>query len=125
MPRDEVHPSDYAFLEGRILRIESEQKTLRRIHEGMTEQIESLTQALRRLREENSHWEPWRETTDVRNMRRVELESLRARAKDADEAENSLARAKGEMVRKIAWLAPALGTLLYALSELIRSFIHH
>lgn len=130
MPRDSEHPerpapSDYAFLEGRILRIESEQKSIRRVHEGLSEQVESLTQSLRRLREENERGDSWRETTDVRNRRRVEIDSLRARARDADDAETQLHLEKAGAWRRLALLAPALGALLYGLAELVRSFVHH
>lgn len=130
MPRDSENPerpapSDYAFLEGRILRVESEQKSIRRVHEGLSEQVESLTQSLRRLREENERGDSWRETTDVRNRRRVEIDSLRARARDADDAETQLQLEKAGAWRRLALLAPALGAVLYGLAELIRSLVHH
>ena len=103
---------------------ESEQKAIRRIHGELAQEVERLNQALVRLRQGNDQIDPWRETTDIRNQRRQELESLRARARDADEAETMLAQEKGAFFRKLAIVAPAIGTLLYALSELVRSFVH-
>jgi len=127
MPRDDddAPRSDYAFLEGRLLRVESEQKLIRRIHGELAEEVERLNQAVSRLRKSNDEIDPWRETTDIRNQRRVELESLRARARDAEEAETALAREKGAFLRRLAIVAPAIGTLLYALAELVRSLVHH
>jgi hypothetical protein len=125
MSKDDVNPSDYAFLEGRILRVESEQRAIRRIHGELTEEVEKLTLAVRNLREEGAHLEPWRETTDVRNMRRVEMESLRSRARDAENAETALVEQKTRFTRQLVLLVPAFGAVLYAVAEVIRSFLHH
>ncbi len=127
MPRDpdDVERSDLAYLEGRLLRVESEQKAIRRIHGELSEEVERLNQAVSRLRKGNDEIDPWRETTDVRRQRTIEMESLRARAREADEAQILLEREKGAFLRKLAIIAPAIGTLLYALAEFIRSFVHH
>ena len=119
--------SDYAFLEGRILRLESEQKAIRRVHGELANEIEKLNAAVKSLREENEkiHDNPWRETTDIRNYRRQELDSLRVRARDAERAEVELASQKARFVKQLALLVPAFGTVLYAISELVRSFVTH
>lgn len=107
------------------MRVESEQRAIRKIHGELSEQVERLTQSLQRLREENERGDSWRETTDIRDQRRVEIESLRARARDADDAETQLQREKANAVRRLALLAPSLAALLYGLAELVRSFVHH
>jgi len=124
-------PSDYAYLEGRLLRLESEntrlareQTAIRRIHDHLSEQVEGLTQELRRFREDRGG-DPWRENTEVRNQRRVEMESLRARARDADEAESLLAREKALFYRRLGILVPSLAALLYGLVELVKGLVHH
>ena len=123
MPDDESFKSDYAFLEGRILRLESEQRAIRRVHGQLADEVEKLTQALKRLRDENEN-HPWRETTDVRNMRR-DFDSLRVRAKDADRAERELTNQKARFIKQMVLLVPSFGTILFALAELIRSFLQH
>lgn len=126
MPDDRREaPSDYAYLEGRVLRLESEQRAIRRIHDHLAEQVEALTIELRKFREDREDLEPWRETTDVRNQRRAELESLRARARDADDAEIELQHVRSRFFRQLALLVPAGATLLYALAELVKGLVHH
>jgi hypothetical protein len=122
---DDAASSDYAFLEGRLLRVESEQKAIRRIHGELADQVERLTDAIRRFREENDRGDPWRETTDVRNQRRVEIESLRARAKDAEVAETQLEKEKVLFLRRLAILVPSLAALIYAVAEVVRGFVAH
>jgi chromosome segregation ATPase len=123
---DRVPGSDYAFLEGRLLRVESEQKSIRRIHGQLADEVERLAISVRKLSEARSHFEdPYRETTDVRNQRRVELESLRVRAKDAERAEIELMQQRTKFTKQLVLLVPAFGAALYAIAEFIRSFAHH
>jgi hypothetical protein len=129
MPRntedEQDFPRDFAFLEGRILRLEAEQKSIRRVHGELATEVERLNVALRQLREENDSIDPWRETTDIRNQRRAELDSLRVRAREADLAEIHLKNEKAVFLRRLAVLAPSLAAVLYGLAELVKSLIHH
>jgi len=122
---DDANRSDYAFLEGRLLRVESEQKAIRRIHGELAQEVERLNQAVGRMRQGNDEIDPWRETTDIRNQRRLEMDSLRARARDAEAAEVELATVRAKFWRQLAVVAPAGAAVLYAIAELVRSLAHH
>lgn len=120
---DDNYRSDYAFLEGRILRLESEQRAIRRVHGQLADEIEKLTKSVERLRDENEK-NLWNEPTDVRNLRRRELDSLRVRAQDAERAEIELTRLKSKFIKQLILLVPTFGALLFTLVELIRTFLH-
>lgn len=135
---DDSRYYDDAYLEGRILRlendqrkydsrlnkIENEQKAIRHVHGELADEIEKLNATLRRLREENEN-NPWRENTEVRNHRREELDSLRVRAKDAERAEVELLNQRAKFTRQLVLLVPSFGAVLYALAELIRGLLVH
>jgi chromosome segregation ATPase len=123
LPEDE---RTLEYLEGRLMRLESEQKALRRIHGQLSTEIERLNQQVQQLRAENDRGiDPWHETTDVRNQRRAELDSLRARARNADQAEMDLILQKARFTKQLVLLVPTFSALLVTLIELIRSLVHH
>lgn len=114
------------FWRGKLLALESEQKAIRRIHGELADELERLGRNVRDLRQDISNLEeranPWRENTEVRNQRRAELESLRVQAENAEVLANA---ERGKRRQQLAIVAPAIGALLYALAELVRSFVHH
>jgi len=106
-----------------VQRLENEQRAIRRVHGRLADEIEKLTQSLARLREENEK-DPWHENTDVRNLR-GQVNSLRVRAEDAEKAEVELMNQKARFTKQLVLLVPSFGAVLYAVAELIRSFLHH
>lgn len=65
----------------------------------------------------------WQETTEVKNLRRAELERLRARAQEADDADVRLVSMQAKARRNVMLLTPAFAALLYAFAELVKGLV--
>ncbi len=107
---------DPEFLRGVVYRhdadIRRNKEDLLQYLTGMRDELLDEIRELRRSLESKGHINPWDENTQARNLRRAELDSLRADAKRAE-----------KLRRKWAVLSPAIAALLFALAELVRSLV--
>ena len=120
---------ELAELRGRVIRIDSDVERLKGRYSDLFDTLEGMRGELigeiRGLKDRFDAVTNWEETTEVRQRRRHELERVRLRAEEADLLESRLVSTARHVRRSVPVWSTAVGALLYALAELVRSLVHH
>jgi uncharacterized coiled-coil DUF342 family protein len=116
---------DADWIRGRVMALTAEVERLKQRDRDLRELIRGTRDELvEQIRSIKDGLDDWRETTEVKALRRAELERLRARADDADQAEYKVQSIRAKARRNVTLLAPAIAGALYALAELAKYLVH-